>query len=111
MTRLAQISDLHFGAESPGLPDALLESLAALKPDAVIASGDFTQYGRRREFDAARDFFSAIDAPVIAAPGNHDTPYLNLAARVAAPWARFENGSARASRPAGVLRWRRWNPF
>jgi 3',5'-cyclic AMP phosphodiesterase CpdA len=90
MTRLAQISDLHFGAESPGLPEALLDSLSALKPDAVIASGDFTQYGRRREFDAARDFFSAIDAPVIAAPGNHDTPYLNLAARVAAPWARFE---------------------
>ena len=29
MTRLAQISDLHFGAESPGLPEALLETLNA----------------------------------------------------------------------------------
>ncbi|HCR95888.1 MAG: hypothetical protein CMH91_14145 [Oceanicaulis sp.] len=100
MTRLAQISDLHFGAESPGLPEALLETLNALAPDAVIASGDFTQYGRRREFDAARDFFSAINAPVIAAPGNHDTPYLNLAARVAAPWARFEKRLGKGVTPS-----------
>lgn len=90
MTRLAQISDLHFGAESPGLADALAETLNRLAPDAVIASGDFTQYGRRREFAAARAFFDRLDAPVVAAPGNHDTPYLNLAARAARPWGRFD---------------------
>jgi 3',5'-cyclic AMP phosphodiesterase CpdA len=90
MTRLIQISDLHFGAEDPALVSRLSEQINALSPDAVIVTGDVTQFGRRREFAAARAFLDTLSAPVVGAPGNHDTPYLNMAARLASPWKRFD---------------------
>lgn len=87
--KLAQISDLHFGAEDPELVEALSERLNAIEPDLIVVTGDLTQYGRRREFDSAAQFFDRLKAPLIGAPGNHDTPYFNLAARVAQPFARY----------------------
>jgi 3',5'-cyclic AMP phosphodiesterase CpdA len=87
--KLAQISDLHFGAEEPELVDALVTSLNQMSPDLIVVTGDLTQYGRRREFDAAARFFERLKAPLVGAPGNHDTPYLNIAARIATPWARY----------------------
>ncbi len=87
--KLAQISDLHFGAEEPELVDALVDSLDEVSPDLIVVTGDLTQFGRRREFDAAARFFERLKAPMIGAPGNHDTPYLNVAARIATPWARY----------------------
>ncbi|MCC5995970.1 MAG: metallophosphoesterase [Oceanicaulis sp.] len=99
MTRILHISDLHFGAEDPALTDALLETAARLKPDVTAAAGDFTQYGRRREFAAAAAFFDALPGPVVAAPGNHDTPYLDVFARAVRPWRRFEAALGGAMTP------------
>lgn len=90
MTRLIHLADLHFGAEDPPLVDGLANAIQALNCDLICAAGDFTQYGRRREFRAAAAFFARLDAPVIAAPGNHDTPYWDLFSRLFRPWGRFE---------------------
>lgn len=90
MTRLVQISDIHFGAEDIQLVSPLSDAINALAPDLVIVTGDVTQYGRRREFAAARAFLDTLEARVVGAPGNHDTPYLDMAARLTSPWKRFE---------------------
>lgn len=90
MTRLVQISDIHFGAEDPALVMPLSEAINDLAPDLVILTGDVTQYGRRSEFAAARAFLETLQAPIVGAPGNHDTPYFNMAARLTGPWKRFE---------------------
>lgn len=70
--RLAHISDLHFGRHDATISSTLAADVAAQEPDVLIASGDFTQRGTRREFEQARDFLSSIAAPVFAVPGNHD---------------------------------------
>tara|TARA_R110002072_G_scaffold2361_8_gene19662 strand:- start:6283 stop:7074 length:792 start_codon:yes stop_codon:yes gene_type:complete len=89
MTRLIHIADLHFGDESRDLVDAFTEYCLADPPTAVIATGDFTQGGRRREFNAAREFFEGLNVPVIGAPGNHDVPSYALDHRFITPWERF----------------------
>lgn len=96
MVKLAHISDLHFGRADPVAVGALLEFLNEAQPDAVVATGDFTQSGRSREFREARAFLDALQAPVLALPGNHDTPVYSLHMRFFRPWARFEKhiGSA-----------------
>ena len=90
MTRLIHLADLHFGAEDPALVDALADHIGGLDADLVVAAGDFTQHGRRREFAAAAAFFARLAPPVVAAPGNHDTPYWDLVSRLISPWGRFE---------------------
>ena len=91
MTRLLHIADLHFGAEDAGLVDAFLRFSRAYGPDLVVAAGDFTQDGRKREFDAAADFFRSLDVPVIGAAGNHDVPVRSVWERFMSPWRRFRN--------------------
>ena len=90
MTRILHMADLHFGAEHPGLVEAFLLSARDLSPDLVVAAGDFTQSGRRQEFEAAARFFSRLDLPVVGMPGNHDTPVRALHERFTRPWRRFE---------------------
>lgn len=96
MATIVQISDLHFGSEDPALVEALSESIAEISPDAVAVCGDLTQKGKRREFLAAAEFLAALDAPVVIAEGNHDTPFWNMFARMTAPFARFRKRLARA---------------
>ena len=43
MTRIAHLSDPHFGTEQPGLPESLARHLATLAPDLILLSGDLTQ--------------------------------------------------------------------
>lgn len=61
-----------------------------MKPDAIVIAGDITQAGKRSEFEAARIWFDSLGAPVISAPGNHDTPVYHLPARMVAPFDRYE---------------------
>ena len=91
MTTILHIADLHFGKEDPRLVESLVEEARRLKPDVVVASGDLTTFGRRREFAQARDLFSRLDAPVVASPGNHDVPYANMFSRLVSPWGRFHH--------------------
>lgn len=89
MTRIIHIADLHFGDEDTALVGDFLEQLPSHAPDVVVVAGDLTQTGSRREFALAADFLAAIDAPIVLTPGNHDTPLLNIAARLLRPWRRL----------------------
>jgi 3',5'-cyclic AMP phosphodiesterase CpdA len=70
--RLIHISDLHFGAVDPGLPDNLRTAILAAKADLLVVSGDLTQRGRKSEFRQAREFLDSLPLPRLVVPGNHD---------------------------------------
>ncbi len=74
----------------------LRDTLNDAKPDLIVATGDFTQSGRRSEFEQARDFLASLNSPVLAMPGNHDAPVYDLTARFLKPWSRFEKYIATA---------------
>jgi 3',5'-cyclic AMP phosphodiesterase CpdA len=90
MTRLIHIADLHFGAEDPALVDAFVDFCTDVEPDVIVAAGDFTQAGRRREFRDAADFLSRLSAPAVGTPGNHDVPVRSVRQRFLSPWKRFD---------------------
>jgi 3',5'-cyclic-AMP phosphodiesterase len=71
---IAQISDLHVGPQfiSSAYEQAVKEILE-LKPDVVVASGDFTENGLLREFNLAAEKLDKLkDLPIISVAGNHD---------------------------------------
>lgn len=90
MRRIAHISDVHFGREDPAVVTALLESIAAARPDVIVVSGDLTQRARVLQFQQARAFLEALPwVPRIVVPGNHDISATNLVQRLAHPLARY----------------------
>ncbi len=100
MTRIAHITDLHFGAEDPSVVASLLAELNHDRPDLVAVSGDLTQGARHSEFAAARRFLDALHAPWLAVPGNHDiTPY-DLWQRFSDPYARWRAAISADTEPA-----------
>ena len=71
---IAQISDLHIGPQfvSKAYEEAVKE-IKGLKPDVVVASGDFTENGLLSEFRRAAEKLQELkDFPIITVPGNHD---------------------------------------
>jgi 3',5'-cyclic AMP phosphodiesterase CpdA len=90
-TRIAHITDLHFGAEDPAVVAALTEELNADPPDLVAISGDLTQGAHISEFRAARAFLDKLTAPTLAVPGNHDISPYNLPERFLDPYARWRH--------------------
>lgn len=89
MSVLLHISDTHFGTEQAPVMAALLDLAAQQQPDLVVLSGDITQRARPAQFQAARAFVDRLGAPVLAIPGNHDIPLLDLRERLARPYARY----------------------
>lgn len=89
MTRILHLSDLHFGRERPTLLRPLIETVNRIAPDVVALSGDLTQRAFPGQYRAARAFLDALEPPVVAVPGNHDTPLHNPAERIFAPWRRY----------------------
>ncbi len=89
MATIAQISDLHFGAEHPEVVEGLLRDLEEVAADLVVVSGDLTQRARRSEFMAARAFLNRISCPKLVVPGNHDIPLFDLLNRFLRPLVRF----------------------
>ena len=82
-TLLLQLSDLHI--REPGkLAYGRIETAPYLKraietilklpqqPNAVVITGDLTDFGRRAEYDHLRDLLSPLTMPVYLMPGNHD---------------------------------------
>lgn len=89
MTRLAHISDIHFGAVDETAAMHLAAHVNNAGVDAVIITGDLTQAGRRREYQAFADYLKEFAAPTLVVPGNHDVPVYNVGHRAADPWRRF----------------------
>ena len=89
MTIIAHLSDLHFGRERSRLVEALLTSLATVRPDAIIISGDLTQRAKPEEYRAAADFLRRLERPHLTVPGNHDLSATNLLERFHHPWRQW----------------------
>lgn len=100
MTRIAHLSDLHFGFHRAELVDPLLDRLNAARPDLVVVTGDVTHRARSRQYDQAAAFLSRIEAPVMVIPGNHDVPLYNLPMRFLAPWRGFRRAMGPTLPPA-----------
>lgn len=118
MTLLLQVSDPHFGTEQAPVLAALERLVAAQRPDVLLLSGDVTQRAKAKQFAAARAFVDRLQVPaMVAVPGNHDIPLLNLPRRLFRPYGRwckvfgddlepsFENPSVLV---VGVNSTRRW---
>ena len=91
MKVIAHISDLHFGAEDQSIAAGLLHDLRQVAPALIIASGDFTQRARRKQFVAARTYLDQIHCPRITVPGNHDIPLYDVFRRFLAPLTRYKH--------------------
>lgn len=89
MTRIAQVSDVHFGSEDPVTTQSLIDELNAASLDLVILSGDLTLAARNDEFRRAREFIDALHAPTLSVPGNHDITPFNIPERMLAPYRRW----------------------
>jgi 3',5'-cyclic AMP phosphodiesterase CpdA len=87
---LLHVSDLHVGThEAPDAEHSLAALVEQIRPDAIAASGDLTNRGRRDQHERAARFLRSFGVPVVAVPGNHDLPY-TFPARFVRPWAQFE---------------------
>jgi 3',5'-cyclic AMP phosphodiesterase CpdA len=90
LIRLAHLSDIHFGGENVAAVEASVARLHDEALDAVIVSGDLTQFGEKPEFAAAAAWLERLPKPLLSIPGNHDAPYLAWLERFFAPFARYE---------------------
>jgi 3',5'-cyclic AMP phosphodiesterase CpdA len=91
MTKLLQISDMHFGTEQPDVVAALARLSYEKKPDALIVSGDITQRATPDQFSRAKAFCDSLSiAQMVALPGNHDIPLYNPWARAVRPYAAYQ---------------------
>lgn len=90
MLRIAHLSDIHFGLENVAAVEGARAWLAANPPDLCVITGDLTSDGTAQEFAAASLWVASLTVPTLVIPGNHDTPYLGLWARLTAPFAGFE---------------------
>jgi 3',5'-cyclic AMP phosphodiesterase CpdA len=90
MLRIAHLSDIHFGLENVAAVEGARSWLSSNAPDLCVISGDLTSDGTPEEFAKASEWVASLAVPTLVIPGNHDTPYLDLWARLTAPFARFE---------------------
>jgi 3',5'-cyclic AMP phosphodiesterase CpdA len=90
----------------PEVLEALLDDLAAQRPDHVVITGDLTNVALEQEFVAARRWLERLGPPesVSLIPGNHDADVACEPARSWDYWAEYLRGdvdhSAAPSSPA-----------
>ncbi|MCA1555769.1 MAG: metallophosphoesterase [Acidobacteria bacterium] len=89
MRTIVHLSDLHFGRIDPAIIAPLSTTVAELKPDVVVVSGDLTQRARSAQFKEAREFLDKLPQPQIIVPGNHDVPLHNVFARFFQPLDKY----------------------
>jgi 3',5'-cyclic AMP phosphodiesterase CpdA len=89
--RILHLSDIHFGTENVAAVAATRDIALAGDFDLIAITGDVTSYGKPEEFAAASAFINALPERRIVTPGNHDTPWLGLVARIFHPFARYEH--------------------
>ncbi len=102
MSKIAHISDLHFGRVDPEVAGAIITDLEEISPVLVIISGDITQRARTRQFAAARDFLDRIPFPKLIVPGNHDIPLYNLGRRFLSPLGRYKRYISQELNPSFI---------
>ncbi len=93
MSRVAHISDVHFGGENAAAVTAALEELHREPPDLTVITGDITSVGAIEEFDRAAAWLHGLPRPLVSTPGNHDVPYVGpgeILARLISPFRRWE---------------------
>ena len=90
---ILQFSDIHFGVEHKAAVDEAMAYAHAYKADLNLITGDITQSGRTREFEAAAEWINALPEPVFVTVGNHDVPYWDVFARLFNPWRAFETAT------------------
>lgn len=72
---IAQISDLHCGSIyfDAELASRVVEEVNALRPDALLVTGDLTDMGFRPQYETAVSLLSRIEVEhLLVLPGNHD---------------------------------------
>ena len=71
---IAHISDIHVGPQFVSNAfDTAVKEILKLKPDVVVASGDFTENGLLSEYKTAAEKLRLLrEYPLITVPGNHD---------------------------------------
>jgi len=92
MARIVHLSDLHFGAHDDRLVAGVEASVAELKPDLVVVSGDFTQRAKTEQFAEACRFLERLrdgGHEVLGVPGNHDVPLYDVLRRFLSPLTRY----------------------
>ncbi len=91
MLSILHISDLHFGPPFvPAVGEAALRAAGALAPDIIVASGDFTQRAKRKQYDQARAYLDRLPrVPLVVTPGNHDVPVYRVFERLFRPYALY----------------------
>jgi 3',5'-cyclic AMP phosphodiesterase CpdA len=91
MLTILHISDLHFGPPYlPKVGDALLQAAPSLAPNLIVASGDFTQRAKAKQFAEAHEFLDRLpNVPLVVVPGNHDVPLYRVFERVLAPHVQY----------------------
>lgn len=89
MTRIAHISDLHFGRHDPIVAAALRDRLLELAPDLLAVSGDLTQRARPGQWREVMAFLDSIPCPRLVVAGNHDLTLTHPIERFLAPTRRF----------------------
>lgn len=94
--RIAQISDVHFGSGSLGLPaeslEEIVERVRAIGPDVVVLAGDMTATGYEWEYEEAARWAAQLEFPQVVIPGNHDARnvgYVHFERFFGEPYSRF----------------------
>lgn len=103
MTRLLQISDLHFGTVDQDLLVPLSQAIAEAEPDLVVMAGDFVQRARDPQFKQAADFMNGLGCPWLGVPGNHDIPLYNIPLRLIDPFRTYRRWISDALQPSADL--------
>lgn len=87
---VVHVSDLHFGRGfQPVAAERLAAHIAALKPAALVVSGDLTMRARASEFTGAVAYLAPMPMPKVIIPGNHDVPVFDLFTRALFPQRNF----------------------
>ncbi len=91
MVTLLHISDLHFGPHfMTDVAEALLHAADELRPDIIVISGDFTQRGKRQQYQDASAYIRRLPSvPMVMVPGNHDVPLYRVLERIRRPYALY----------------------
>ena len=85
-----------------------------MRPDLLLASGDLSEDGSRASYRALKRYFSPLDIPVLALPGNHDdaellakvfptSPVDTISASEHGPWQIVRLNSCLPGKPEGLL--------